>query len=88
MTSRAESQRKEARSRPVVLLFRLFKEKPLGAFGLVVTLALLLTGILADLLAPYEMNQIHTTHRLEPPSAEFLLGTDRASWPTSLHRTR
>jgi peptide/nickel transport system permease protein len=22
------------------------------------------------------MNQIHTTHRLEPPSAEFLLGTD------------
>jgi peptide/nickel transport system permease protein len=42
----------------------------------VITLLLLLTGIFADFLAPYGMNQINRGNYLEPPSADFLLGTD------------
>ena len=41
----------------VGLLKRLVKEKPLGTLGAVITLVLLLTGIFADFLAPYGMNQ-------------------------------
>ena len=57
-------------------LIRLVKEKPLGAVGLAITLLLLITGICADFLAPYGMNEIHTDERLAAPSAKFWLGTD------------
>jgi len=55
---------------------RLVKEKPLGTVGLIITLLLLLTGIFADFVAPYGMNQIHREDLLTPPSARFWLGTD------------
>jgi peptide/nickel transport system permease protein len=42
----------------------------------VITLLLLLTGIFADFLAPYGMNQINKGSFLKPPSQEFVLGTD------------
>ena len=58
------------------LVKRLFKEKPVGAFGAIVTLLLLLVGIFADLLAPYGMNEINRGSFLVAPSADFLLGTD------------
>ncbi|MBA7584643.1 Dipeptide transport system permease protein DppC [subsurface metagenome] len=54
---------------------RLIKEKPLGTVGAAITLLLLLTGIFADFLAPYGMNEI-TTDYLAPPSAQYWLGTD------------
>lgn len=57
-------------------LSRLVREKPLGTFGLVITLLLLFTAIFADFLAPYGMNQIHTSDILSPPSSTFWLGTD------------
>lgn len=60
----------------VNLLLRLLKEKPLGTFGLVVILLLLLTGIFADFLAPYPMGQIDLKNTLSGPSSEHLLGTD------------
>jgi peptide/nickel transport system permease protein len=37
---------------------------------------LLLTGIFADVLAPYGMNELHTEDLMSPPSARFWLGTD------------
>ncbi len=55
---------------------RLVKEKPLGTIGLVITLLLLFTGIFADLLAPYGMNEQFWTDTLAAPSARFWLGTD------------
>jgi peptide/nickel transport system permease protein len=55
---------------------RLFKEKPLGAAGAVITLLLLLTGIFAGALAPHGYNDIDTDHFLEAPSAQYPLGTD------------
>ncbi|MBA7597494.1 Glutathione transport system permease protein GsiD [subsurface metagenome] len=60
----------------VEFLIRLVKEKPLGTVGGVITLLLLLTGIFADFLAPYGMNEIHTSDFLAAPSARFWLGAD------------
>jgi peptide/nickel transport system permease protein len=55
---------------------RLIKEKPLGAVGAVITLILLLTGIFADFLAPYGMNDAYVGDELSPSSAQFWFGTD------------
>ncbi|WP_428669990.1 ABC transporter permease [Reyranella sp.] len=57
-------------------VFRLFREKPLGAAGAVVFVLFLFCGIFADVLAPYGMNQIAPLKRLRPPSLDFPFGTD------------
>ena len=66
-----------ARRRIVTLFRRLFKEKPLGAAGLIVVLLFLLTGVFANQLAPHDYADQDVPRRLEGPSAEFLLGTDQ-----------
>ena len=58
------------------LLIRLVKEKPIGFTGGVIVLALLIIGILANVLAPYGFNEIILADRLSPPSSAHLLGTD------------
>jgi len=55
---------------------RLIREKPLGTVGGAIVLLLLLTGIFADLLAPYGFNEIHLKDSLGPPSGQYMLGTD------------
>ncbi len=60
----------------VDLLIRLVKEKPLGTVGAVIVLVLFITGIFADLFAPFGYNDIYVTERLEPPSIEHFLGGD------------
>ena len=55
---------------------RLVKEKPLGAFFGMIVLLFLLTGIFADWLAPYGMNESHPIDRLLPPSTKYFLGVD------------
>ncbi|MBA7586935.1 Oligopeptide transport system permease protein OppC [subsurface metagenome] len=60
----------------VGFFIRLVKEKPLGTVGGVITLLLLLTGIFADFLAPYGVNEQHVADFLSPPSTSFWLGTD------------
>jgi len=57
-------------------VFRLFREKPLGAAGAVVFVLFLFCGTFADVLAPYGMNQIAPLKRLRPPSLDFPFGTD------------
>ncbi len=59
------------------LLRRLVKEKPMGTFGGALVLILLLSGVFADLLAPYGMNEVHLVDRLLPPSPQYVLGTDQ-----------
>lgn len=62
------------------LFVRLWKEKPLGTVGLAIVLILLFTGIFADWLAPYPMeNGIlprDLSSALQGPSAQHWLGTD------------
>ena len=57
-------------------MIRLVKEKPLGVVGGIITLLLLLTGIFADFIAPYGMNECWVGDFMAPPSAKFWLGTD------------
>lgn len=68
----------EPKRRPYLLelLIRLIKEKPLGTVGLVIVVILLLTGIGAELLAPFPMNKIDLTATLAGPSPKHMLGTD------------
>jgi peptide/nickel transport system permease protein len=70
------SAERKKRSIWVDSLIRLVKEKPLGTVGLVITLLLLLTGIFANFIAPYGMNQNNMQNVLAPPSIHFWLGTD------------
>ncbi len=60
----------------VGFLIRLVKEKPLGTVGGVITLLLLLTGIFANFIAPYGMNETLMADALVAPSAKYWLGTD------------
>jgi len=60
----------------VGFLIRLVKEKPLGTVGGIITLLLLLTGIFANFIAPYGMNECWVGDFLAPPSAKFWLGID------------
>ena len=60
----------------VGFLIRLVKEKPLGTVGAIITLLLLFTGIFADFLAPYGMNETHIADALMGSSAKHWLGTD------------
>ncbi len=67
---------RRGRSRWWRFTVRLFRTKPLGAAGAVVFVIFLLSGIFAGVLAPYGINETDLAHRLEPPSRQFLLGTD------------
>ncbi|GAH62567.1 unnamed protein product, partial [marine sediment metagenome] len=60
----------------VGFLIRLVKEKPLGTVGGIIALLLLFTGIFADFIAPYGMNECWVGGFLTPPSAKFWFGTD------------
>ena len=60
----------------VDLLIRLVKEKPLGTVGGVIVLVMFLTGIFADFIAPYGMNEVHPLDSLFPSSPKYILGTD------------
>lgn len=59
----------------VDFVIRLVKEKPLGTVGAVITLLLLLTGIFANFIAPYEVNDF-TGDLMLAPSAKYWFGTD------------
>lgn len=55
---------------------RLVKEKPLGTIGGIIVLLMLVTGIFADLLAPYHYNAFILLDRMQPASGTHWLGTD------------
>jgi peptide/nickel transport system permease protein len=60
----------------VDIISRLVKEKPLGVVGGVIVIVLLLTGIFADVLAPFPYAETHPKDALLPPGGTYLLGTD------------
>ena len=72
-----ELEEQKRRSRLIDFLSRLVREKPLGTFGGIIVLLLLFSGIFADVLAPYGMNELHIYDRLTAPSGKYLLGTDQ-----------
>lgn len=76
VTETAQTPRPVRPAAPLGFIGRLFRDKPLGAFGFVVCVIFLFCGVFADVLAPYGYNQISPLNRLKPPSAQFWLGTD------------
>ena len=75
-TVRAPRKRRLPAAGTLSFLGRLFRDKPLGAFGFVICVIFLFCGVFADVLAPYGYNQISPINRLKPPSEKFWLGTD------------
>src|SRR5262245_41667757 len=57
-------------------VWRLIKEKPLGAWWAVIILALLFCALFAPVLATHPYDQANVRYRLKPPGAQFYLGTD------------
>jgi peptide/nickel transport system permease protein len=55
---------------------RVARRKPLGAFGGVIILLMLIMAIFAESIAPFHYNKTHVRDRLKPPSATYILGTD------------
>lgn len=47
-----------------------------GAIGSVILLVMIAIAVLAPIIAPYDPRDTHPLQRLQPPSAEHLLGTD------------
>lgn len=65
-----------ARNAPTRKLLVRFCKNPLGIFGGGILLLMVLAAIFAPLVAPYGPAEIHWDHIQEPPSAQFLMGTD------------
>jgi len=59
-----------------MFFIRLFKEKPLGTFGALVVLILLVVAALAEWIAPFPYDELHMFDKLEPPGDTYLLGAD------------
>jgi peptide/nickel transport system permease protein len=55
---------------------RLLRRNKLAVLGAALTLIVLVLGLLAPWVTPYDPIGLDTPHRLEPPSAAHLLGTD------------
>jgi len=76
-TSSGYRQKRPKHSFFAETFLRLVREKPLATFGGVLVVLLFFTGIFANVLAPYGMNEIHLQDALSPPSATHWLGTDK-----------
>lgn len=62
---------------PIVsLALRMMRSKPLGFAGGIIFVIFLLSGLFADLLSPYSMNDADMLRRLESPSLAHIMGTD------------
>ena len=54
------------------VVLRFCRRKPLGAFGGLCVLAMLIMAVGADWIAPYAYDQSIPGGRMQPPSARFL----------------
>ncbi|MEX2228006.1 MAG: ABC transporter permease [Dehalococcoidia bacterium] len=65
-----------ARRSRISVLLGLARQKPLGAFGLMILVVMLLGATFAPLLAPYGYNETDLLNRLQGPSLSHWFGTD------------
>ena len=75
-SSSGSATKRKRHSFIIDFIIRLWKEKPLGMVGLVITLLLLLIAIFTNFISPYGMNECFVKDRLTAPSATYWLGTD------------
>lgn len=69
--------RNKSRLRDYGYMLHLFLKNPLAMMGLIIMLILVVTGILADFIAPYDPLAINVKNKLQSPSWEHLFGTDQ-----------
>jgi peptide/nickel transport system permease protein len=55
---------------------RVFFQRKVVLFGLIILILLLITAVFAPLLAPYDHTKVNATESLQKPSWDHLLGTD------------
>jgi peptide/nickel transport system permease protein len=67
----------EKRAGSFTVGMRLLIANPLGLFGLVAVILIVLSALLAPWLAPYDPTRIMVGPRLAPPSLDHWLGTDQ-----------
>ena len=60
------------------VLTRLFRENRMAAVSFAVIILFILAAVFAPLLTPYSWEEMDLIHRLNPPSAAHLFGTDEA----------
>ncbi len=58
-------------------IWDLCKRQPLGAFGLLIVIAMFFMAIFANILSPYDPEANAFEHMLTAPNAEFWMGTDQ-----------
>jgi peptide/nickel transport system permease protein len=59
-----------------VRLGRVARNKPVGTFSAVVIIVMVLSGIFADAVAPFDPLEAHVKDRLQGPSLTYWMGTD------------
>ena len=60
-----------------LFLWRLWRDKPLGAVGALVCITFIFTGLFADWIAPFDYNEMNPQDRLKGPSFSYFFGTDQ-----------
>ena len=60
----------------LMLLIRLYREKPLGFVGAVIVLIMVFMAAFAPWIAPYPYDEPHFSNSLEGSSRHFIMGTD------------
>src|SRR3546814_19712764 len=65
--------------RPSVLTFtrRMIRKQPLGFAGGLIVLLMVLMAVFAEVVAPFDPTANSFEHMSQPPSWQFLLGTDQ-----------
>jgi len=72
----AEASTVRKRARGARSFWSVMRSSPRMAIGSVVLLIILFGAVFADVVSPYPPNQQNLRARLQPPSAEHILGTD------------
>lgn len=70
------SNRFEPQMKEVLFILHMFRRSPLSIFGAAIVIVLILMGVFAPFVAPYDPIKINLEERLAPPSPEHFFGTD------------
>jgi peptide/nickel transport system permease protein len=65
-----------SRSKIIFLISR-FAKDPLGLFGLILVIIMVLSAVFASWIMPYDPIALDILHSLEPPSMSHIMGTDQ-----------
>jgi peptide/nickel transport system permease protein len=76
-TAQAPPEEFGAKRSPLAAGLNFCRRKPLGAFGLLIVLIIIVAGVFAPSIAPFDPVDNDFTAMMQPPDWEHLLGTDQ-----------